>query len=318
MEALPRWAARSVAALLSCAWFMGCGASDKSHRDEDAPPLRASGDCRTRAERCNARDDDCDGIIDERADSSCGLAHAVGRCVSGRCTIERCTEGYSNCNDVIYDGCEANSVCEPAAADSGDAAQPTAPMSTAPSEPDAGTPPVSTAEAPPTQTPSTRDAEEADGGSEPDVPELDADAGASCAPESCDSQDNDCDGMVDEAAACSCMRAAPSGQGSSCDGCLCDACSDALAECTGTEDAEWNRLCGALLTCFGESVQAGLCTGDDSDCYQNGDGPCASEFRAAFARGWSCTADPVRTPCGALTRVRLECFQIPCAAVCKT
>jgi|GEM_PF-6398159 len=311
MEALPRWAAWSIAALLSCACSAGCSSSDKPGRDADAP-LRASGDCRTRAERCNARDDDCDGIIDERADSSCGLAHAAGRCVSGRCTIDRCSEGFSNCNDITSDGCETKNECTAATADA-------APMSM----PDAATPPVRTAEAPPTETPTQPtqpaqpDPDEADGGEDTDVSGPDGDAGASCAAESCDNQDNDCDGKVDEADACSCMNAAPSGQGSECDSCLCDACPDALAACTGTDDEEWNTLCGALLACFGKSVQAGLCTGADSDCFQNGDGPCASEFRAAFDRGWICTADPVRTPCGALTRVRLECFQNPCLAVCK-
>lgn len=296
MEALPRWAAWSVTVLSACAW-LGCSGSEPRGRDADAPPLRASGDCRTRAERCNARDDDCDGIIDERADSSCGLAHAAGRCVSGSCTIARCSEGYFNCNGIMSDGCEAKSSCEPVAADSGDAAPPAEAMST---QPDASTPPAKSAEPP--NAPNVPD--DADGGSAPDVTGSDADAGAS--------QADEC-----EADACSCRDAAPSGQGAQCDSCLCDVCPDALAACTGTDDAEWNMLCGALLACFGRSVQAGLCTGDDSDCFQNGDGPCASEFRAAFARGWSCTADPVRTPCGALTRVRLECFRNPCAAVCK-
>lgn len=309
MEALPRWAAWSVAALLSCAWSAGCGSSDKPNRDTTAPPLQTSGDCRTRAERCNARDDDCDGIIDERADSSCGLAHAAGSCVSGHCMIARCSEGFVNCNGIMSDGCETRTECVDAAPDAES-------MSV---EPDASTPPVTTAEAPQMQPeqPSTPDPDESDAGEDTDVSGSDGDAGASCAAESCDSQDNDCDGKVDEAEACTCKDAAPSGQGAECDSCLCDACPDALAACTGTDDEEWNTLCGALLACFGKSVQAGLCTGDDSDCFQNGDGPCVSEFRAAFERGWICTADPVRTPCGALTRVRLECFQNPCAAVCK-
>ncbi|HTU63098.1 MAG TPA: MopE-related protein [Polyangiales bacterium] len=298
---------------------MGCGAPEKSARDEAAPPLRASGDCGTRAERCNARDDDCDGIIDERADSSCGLAHAAGRCVSGRCTIERCTESFFNCNDIASDGCETKNACEVASTDATDA-----PDAASMSMPDASTPPVQTSEAPRTETPprpdgpTMPDPDEVDaGGEDTDTPVPDSDAGSACAVESCDKQDNDCDGKVDEADACSCMNAAPSGQGLECDSCLCDACPDALAACTGTDDEEWNTLCGALLVCFGKSVQAGLCTGSDSDCYQNGDGPCASEFRAAFERGWICTADPVRSPCGALTRVRLECFQNPCLAACK-
>ena len=316
MKAVQLLAAWSVAALLPLALPIGCSSSQKSGRDADAP-LTASSNCRTRAERCNARDDDCDGIIDERADSSCGLAHAAGSCVSGRCVIERCTEGFVDCNGSIADGCETKNAC-PAAADSGDAA-----VMTSESPPgareirDASTAPGMSAEPPQAGQRSAPGSDEADGGEDTDASGPAADAGASCAAERCDGQDNDCDQKVDEAAACACQDAAPTGQGPACDQCVCDDCPLALAACTGTDDEEWNTLCGAVLACFGKSVQAGLCSGDDSDCFQNGDGPCASEFRAAFAFGWNCTADPVRTPCGALTRLRLECFRQQCAAVCK-
>jgi hypothetical protein len=144
------------------------------------------------------------------------------------------------------------------------------------------------------------------------------DAGPPCTPERCDGQDNDCDQQVDEAGSCTCAEAEPTGQGSACDRCVCDSCPEALAACTGTDDDTWNELCGDVLRCFGRSVQAGLCTGPDSDCYQDGDGPCADDFRSAFSRGWLCTADPVRTPCGALTQVRLACYRTRCAGVCKS
>lgn len=306
MNALPRWAAWSVASLL-LAGSVGCSSSKKPPgRDADAP-LTASGSCRTRAERCNGQDDDCDGIVDERADSSCGLAHAAGRCVVGRCTIARCTEGYYDCNGMISDGCESKTPCDETLDAGHDAATPAEPMTSSDEPPrsqpaeDASIRPAQSAEAPRAGRPSTPDPDAADGGED-----IDASGPASCDGRRCD-----------EPPELSCKETAPTGQGPKCDECVCDACPAALAGCTGTEDDQWNRLCGALLACFGRSVQAGLCTGDDSDCFQNGDGPCVNEFLAAFELGWSCTADPVRTPCGALTRVRLECYRDPCATVCK-
>jgi hypothetical protein len=321
MKALPQQAAWNLTALLSLAWCFGCGSADKSQHDADAP-LVASSDCRTRAERCNALDDDCDGIIDEQADSRCGLAHAAASCVRGNCVIDHCSQDYFNCNGIMSDGCEAKSACgsvQPAAPGESMASSPDMPSVSL----DASTPSVTSPESPPSQQPGSMDPDEVDGGEVPntdmsiDMPEPDADAGASCEAERCDGQDNDCDRKVDESSACDCEAAAPSGQGPECDRCLCNACPEELAACTGTDDEEWNMLCGDVLACFGRSVQAGQCAGTDSDCFQNGDGPCASEFRAAFARGWICTAEPVRTPCGALTRVRLECFRNQCAAVCK-
>jgi hypothetical protein len=318
MKALPRWAAWSIAAALSLA----CSSSDKPDRDADAP-LTAAGNCRTRAERCNARDDDCDGIIDERADTSCGLAHAAASCLRGRCVVERCSQGYVNCNDIMSDGCETLGECEqpampsesmtPVSASGSGGSAPDASSR----EPDASMPPARPAQTPQAGQPSAPEPDEADGGEDMDASAPLADAG-SCDTERCDGQDNDCDSKIDEAMICSCEASAPTGQGPECDRCLCDACPEALAACTGTADDQWNTLCRDVLTCFGRSVQAGLCSDEDSDCYQNGDGPCASEFRAAFELGWICTADPVRSPCGALTRVRLECFKNQCAAFCKT
>jgi hypothetical protein len=323
MDALPRRAAWSWFALL----FFGCGSTQPPERDADAP-LTAAESCRTRPERCNARDDDCDGIIDEDADSSCGLPHASSSCVQGTCVIERCSEGYHNCNQLITDGCEGKGSCEPAVmtaeAMSGN-------MSSAPSQPDQASPDAGRASAQTSSEASQPGAagqsgpatDDADSGVPPNdagegAPTAEADAGAACEPERCDGQDNDCDTQVDEGTTCvACVDSAPTGQGRECDRCVCESCAEALAGCTGTMDDEWNLLCGDVLTCFGKSVQAGLCTGSDSDCFQNGDGPCAAEFRAAFQRGWACTADPVRTPCGGLTRVRLECYRSKCAAFCK-
>ena len=287
---------------MAFAWPLGCGSSGDADRDVGAP-LTASGNCRTRAERCNAQDDDCDGIVDERADTSCDLAHAAASCVRGGCVIETCALGYADCNGLTSDGCETRGECGAACAadceappqDAG-AARHEAPL-------DASTGRVSTGQ---TERPAL---DEADGGATPDATTPD--------PTTPDATTPDATTLDATVAAVSCETAAPTGQGPDCDRCACNACPEALAACTGTDDAQWNTLCGELLACFGEGVQAGLCTGEDSDCFQNGDGPCVSEFRAAFARGWSCTADPVRTPCGALTQVRLACFKSQCALHCK-
>jgi hypothetical protein len=318
MKALPRAAAWRSLALVFVACLPACGSTRPPKRDADAP-LTAASDCRSRHERCNARDDDCDGIIDENSDFSCALAHARSSCVQGRCVIDQCSEGYNNCNAMAFDGCEAKDSCEPAVitaeAMSG-MAEP--PMSR--SDAGSGEPRVMQPAAAGQAGPTLDDADSgvvADAGKAA-MGEADAGAESPCEPERCDGRDNDCDHKVDEGTTCAaCVDSAPTGQGAECDRCACESCGEALAGCTGTMDDEWNILCGDVLTCFGKSVQAGLCTGTDSDCFQNGDGPCADAFRSAFRRGWACTADPVRTPCGGLTRVRLECYRSKCAAVCK-
>jgi hypothetical protein len=285
-----------------------------SEHDADAP-VSASESCSKRVERCNARDDDCDGIIDEQSDSSCNLAHAASSCVRGTCVIDRCSQNYYNCNQLTSDGCESKVACG-ACSDDCEPALPAESMApSAPDLPDASTP-VTTGQAPQTVQPSAPTMpsdDDADGGQAltSPTPDPDSDAGASCAGERCAGQEDGCEGL----ATCACEAAAPTGQGAQCDRCLCAACPEALTACTGTEDEEWNALCGAVLTCFGKSVRAGLCV--DSDCFQNGDGPCAAEYRSAFALGWVCSDDPVRAPCGAVTQVRLDCYQNRCAAFCK-
>ncbi|HJL30305.1 MAG TPA: MopE-related protein, partial [Polyangiaceae bacterium LLY-WYZ-15_(1-7)] len=56
-------------------------------------------------EDCNAEDDDCDGVIDERADRVCGGTNALGACVAGTCERLVCARGYDDCDDMPLD-CE--------------------------------------------------------------------------------------------------------------------------------------------------------------------------------------------------------------------
>jgi len=70
-------------------------------------------------ERCNNRDDDCDGSVDEGFNLGNDLEHcgSCGRacsregvselsCISGRCVISACEEGRINQNGLADDGCE--------------------------------------------------------------------------------------------------------------------------------------------------------------------------------------------------------------------
>lgn len=363
------------AALALAALGSGCRSTETGAADARVP-ARAAFDCPI--ERCNSLDDDCDGILDEDADSSCHLAHASARCIHGTCVLDACDDGFLDCNQSSQDGCEAQLECEPSAAqpdasatstsesktvspmalDAGAAAKPDAALAPTPDDADAGGSEPSaghghgngngmggngnamgmgmgngngmgnaggraplTDAGPPAQQPAP--------GGDAAVPTNvglsspanmglagDVDAGASCGASSCEDEDNDCDDELDERQACTCAQAQPTGQGSLCDRCYCEMCTQEKLDCTGTDDAEWNQLCGELVACFGRSVQAGLCTGSDSDCYQRGTGPCADEFRSAFGLGWDCTSDPVETPCGALTQVRLSCYRTRCASVC--
>ncbi|MDQ3034518.1 MAG: hypothetical protein M3Y87_19065 [Myxococcota bacterium] len=83
----------------------------------DVPRLDG-GQCFPFDERCNERDDDCDGRIDEGIDVatdptncgacgvSCALPNTMGACTAGACTIGACDEGFGDCNGMPGDGCE--------------------------------------------------------------------------------------------------------------------------------------------------------------------------------------------------------------------
>lgn len=58
-------------------------------------------------ERCNARDDDCDGETDEGDDSTlCRAAHATMVCDRGSCLIAACAKTYRDCDNDAANGCE--------------------------------------------------------------------------------------------------------------------------------------------------------------------------------------------------------------------
>src|SRR5262249_17533714 len=58
-------------------------------------------------ETCDAKDEDCDGLIDEDAKDSCTREHGSGRCVNSVCTVDSCEPGFGNCDGKGVNGCAA-------------------------------------------------------------------------------------------------------------------------------------------------------------------------------------------------------------------
>jgi hypothetical protein len=71
-------------------------------------------------ELCNRVDDDCDGEVDEGAETACAqtILHAASQCVAfantARCVmIGECHEGYDRCDGNPANGCEPFCDCNP-------------------------------------------------------------------------------------------------------------------------------------------------------------------------------------------------------------
>ena len=58
------------------------------------------------AESCNGKDDDCDHIVDEEADSACEIENGTGQCVMGSCAVGSCNAGFGDCDSARVNGCE--------------------------------------------------------------------------------------------------------------------------------------------------------------------------------------------------------------------
>jgi hypothetical protein len=103
----------------------GTSSDDAGASSEDAggTPSDAGTDppvCTPQPETCNGRDDDCNGVVDDsfdlnndvtncgRCGNVCDLPHAEATCSFGRCRVVACAEGYRDCDDRSYNGCEAD------------------------------------------------------------------------------------------------------------------------------------------------------------------------------------------------------------------
>ena len=117
-----------------CSWFFADADADGFGSGDPTCVCQApgqgwsvlSGDCNEEdseihpgaLELCDEQDNDCDQEVDETFDldtdaQNCGLCefvcqpnNATGKCEEGKCLVELCLDGYSDCNTIASDGCE--------------------------------------------------------------------------------------------------------------------------------------------------------------------------------------------------------------------
>ncbi len=103
-----------------------CGACDRVCELQYATAACIGGDCVVAD--CAQDRGDCDGegfngcevdlTVDPNHCGGCGqacdLAHATSECTAGGCSIDRCDNGFADCNDGDDDGCEVDKLTDPA------------------------------------------------------------------------------------------------------------------------------------------------------------------------------------------------------------
>ena len=126
------WLVVALVGVAVVAALAGCEGGDAGAVDVGLPPLGdlAFADlgarCVPRDEVCNGADDDCDGLVDERAgvaaqvfsdvehcgacDRPCAGANASFACRVGTCVVVGCTPGFGDYNGDAADGCETDCV----------------------------------------------------------------------------------------------------------------------------------------------------------------------------------------------------------------
>ena len=101
---------------LLCALAVLGLAACQVYDDELSPSTSTQLDaCVPQLELCNGRDDDCDGVTDERdavqLDCQAHIVHANTVCQSGSCVRISCLPDYYTCDGLNENGCESRCPC---------------------------------------------------------------------------------------------------------------------------------------------------------------------------------------------------------------
>jgi len=80
--------------------------SETADAGPDGSMLDGGGGCMPSTEQCDGMDQDCDDRIDESA--LCSLDNAVATCTGGACGVNRCEDGWGDCDRMPENGCETD------------------------------------------------------------------------------------------------------------------------------------------------------------------------------------------------------------------